>query len=632
MRRGAEAPDFQALFEQAPGLFLVLLPSLEIVAVSERYLEATMTTRDGIVGRGLFEVFPDNPDDPTATGVSNLHASLQTVLETRKPHTMADQKYDIARPDGTFEERWWSPHNSPVFDSNGEVAFIIHRVEDVTEKIKTQAQFDRFFTLSLDMLCISNADGYFKMLSPAFTKTLGWSVDEMTTRPFTSFVHPDDIDRTIKEVERQIVDGEPVLQFENRYLHKDGTYRVLSWKSVPYDGGFMYAVARDVTDHKAMVESLREATDEALRANMAKSEFLSRMSHELRTPLNSILGFAQLLDMQYKDERIKDHCSQIQKGGYHLLGLINEILDIARIETGRLPVSLEPVEAGLVLEQAVDLVRPLAQSEGITITLASECEHVHVTADRQRLLQVFLNLLSNAVKFNKRGGSIDVHCHDDRDGNSVVVVKDTGSGIESKWLDQLFQPFERLGNESTEGTGLGLALSRQLVQLMGGSLELVETGPGGSTFAVRLRTVEAPIVKARDAVTSNVRDVSPVKATILCIEDNLANLNLLEHVFAEWPDLRLIPAMQGSLGLELAVEHQPHVILLDVHLPDIDGLEVLKRLKADDRTKRIPVVAVTADATATQRRAMTAAGAVAYITKPIDIKLLTSTILEIIEG
>ena len=315
-------PDFKVLFESAPGAYLVLSPELIIVAVSDGYLQATMTKRKQIIGQHLFHVFPDNPNDSTATGVSNLRASLTRVLEQRTADVMAVQKYDIRRPEsegGGFEERYWSPVNTPVFGDKGEVAYIIHRVEDVTEfvrlkqagteqhriteELRTQAgemeaeivrraqqiqqvnrqlrteldarkqaeeEMDRFFSLSLDMLCIAKSDGYFKRVSPAFTRTLGWSVEEMVNRPFIEFVHPDDHAATLREVERQVANGEPVLQFENRYRHKDGSWRVLSWKSVAQPDGLMYAIARDVTEHKkaeratAQLAAIVESSDDAI--------------------------------------------------------------------------------------------------------------------------------------------------------------------------------------------------------------------------------------------------------------------------------------------------------------------------------------------------------------------------------
>jgi PAS domain S-box-containing protein len=631
-------PDFRALFESAPGLYLVLSPDLTIVAASDNYLEATMTHRDAIVGKGLFEVFPDNPDDSRATGTTNLRSSLKRVLANKKPDAMPVQKYDIRRPTGDFEVRYWSPLNSPVLDATGEVAWIIHQVEDVTSSILTKSERDkartdleRFFSISLDMLCISNADGYFKVLSPAFSTTLGWSLEEMMTKPFSDFVHPDDLEATLMEVERQVQRGEIVLQFENRYLHKDGTYRVLSWKSVPQEGGFMYAVARDVTDQKHLEASLLIARQEAVDANNAKSDFLSRMSHELRTPLNGILGFAQLIDLQYEDPKLKDHVNQILKGGRHLLDLINEVLDISRIEAGKLAVSLEPVPVSLVFSHAVDLVRPLADQEDVRIVYDGTCDDVHVLADRQRLMQIFINLLSNGIKYNRRGGSVTVTCVHSDDQTHTLLVTDTGGGISEADRLRLFHPFERFGDVHLPGTGLGLALSRQLASLMGGSLELQDSNPQGSTFALKLKAVDAQFLAAGAPQGKGpLAGPSEIVAKILCIEDNLSNLKLLENIFTAWGRVTLFPAMQGSIGIELARQHKPDVILLDVHLPDMDGMSVLRKLKADPATAKIPVIVVSADATTSQRKRMLGSGAVAYITKPIDVVLLSKTVQDFI--
>jgi PAS domain S-box-containing protein len=491
--------------------------------------------------------------------------------------------------------------------------------------MRRDIDFERFFTISLDMLCISNADGYFKVVSPAFTRTLGWSVEELTTKPFSYFVHPDDLEATMQEVARQVERGESVLQFENRYLCKDGSYRVLSWKSVPQEGGYMYAVARDVTERKHLELSLQEARDEAVRANRAKSEFLSRMSHELRTPLNGILGFAQLIELQYQDERIHELTGHIIKGGHHLLALINEVLDIARIEAGKLTVSLEPVPIESVFGQAMGLIQPLADAEGVLVQYDNACSDAHVVADKQRLLQVFINLLSNGVKYNRVGGTLAVRCTLPDPTMHRIEFTDTGMGINRDLSHLLFQPFERLGQDTGQGTGLGLALSKQLVELMGGSLTLAQTGPEGTTFVLELKCATSPI-EERAFEPARAHEPPAPGARVLCIEDNLSNLKLLEHLFSSWEGLTLIPAMQGSIGLELARQHAPDLILLDVHLPDMGGAEVLRKLKSDPSTAGIPVVVISADATGGQMRLMTSLGAQSYITKPLDVVLLTRTV------
>jgi signal transduction histidine kinase/CheY-like chemotaxis protein/CHASE3 domain sensor protein len=384
---------------------------------------------------------------------------------------------------------------------------------------------------------------------------------------------------------------------------------------------------------KQAEEALRQAREEADRANMAKSEFLSRMSHELRTPLNAILGFSQLMEM---DESLnaehRDSVDQILKGGRHLLGLINEVLDIARIEAGRMTISSEAVPVGELLQETFTLIKPLAVELEVRLeeTLSIQRER-HVLADRQRLKQVLLNLVSNAIKYNRVGGKVTVSgskvadSSDENGGGRLCIsVADTGLGMSPENLARLFTPFDRLGAEqrAIEGTGLGLTLARRMVELMGGRL-VVESKLGeGSTFSVELPLVESP-VEEHERTAGNA-DSAPVAQpqdarTLLYVEDNLSNLRLIERILAHRPGIKLIPAMQGRLGFELAREHAPDLILLDLNLPDISGQEVLARLRRDEKTRSIPVVIVSADATQGQIERLLAAGAQDYLTKPLEV-------------
>ena len=375
------------------------------------------------------------------------------------------------------------------------------------------------------------------------------------------------------------------------------------------------------------MEELSAARAEADRANAAKSEFLSRMSHELRTPLNAILGFGQLLEMDDLDTRQRESVEQILKAGRHLLDLINEVLEISRIEAGVLTISMEPVHAATAVSDAVELGRPLATAAGLALSADYEVAgDRYVCADQQRLKQVLLNLISNAVKYNREGGTIAVSFAEGAEGRLRIVVSDTGCGMSPEQLDRLFDPFDRLGAEQTdvEGTGLGLALSKRLIDAMGGAI-WAESEPGvGTKFFVELALeTDGPAERHAATATAAASNGAPLdirSSTILYIEDNLSNFKLIDHVFADRPAVELVPAMQGEIGLELARQHGPDLILLDLHLPGMPGNEVLRRLKAEPATREIPVVVLSADATDRQVERVLAAGAHAYLTKPLDIE------------
>jgi PAS domain S-box-containing protein len=389
-------------------------------------------------------------------------------------------------------------------------------------------------------------------------------------------------------------------------------------------------VIRDITERMRTEAALRQAKDEAERANRAKSEFLSRMSHELRTPMNSILGFAQLLGRAELQPQQSKSVQHILKAGRHLLTLINEVLEISRIEAGRQNFSLEPVRYCSVALEAVGLVRPLAAQWGVEVEEVAGSRQAFIMADRQRLVQVLLNLLSNAIKYNRPGGKVRLVCGAQEGAVWRIRVEDTGRGIPAEHQHQLFTPFARLGAEQTEveGTGLGLALSQRLCEAMGGTLELVESSAAGTVFEITLAVADDPVAALDDdAVAAAISDEAGYHpATLLYVEDNLANLSLVETILLSRPAWRTIPALQGQLGVELARQHIPDLILLDLHLPDIPGDEVLRRLRADPRTAHIPVVIVSADATRGSLERLQAAGADAYLTKPLDLDQFLETV------
>ncbi|MDQ1467650.1 MAG: hypothetical protein QOH10_2065, partial [Actinomycetota bacterium] len=381
---------------------------------------------------------------------------------------------------------------------------------------------------------------------------------------------------------------------------------------------------RTATLNQTMRE-LETARAAAEAANQSKSEFLSRMSHELRTPLNAVLGFAQLLELDALTDEQHESVTQVVKGGRHLLQLINEVLDIARIETGNLALSTEPVEPADVIGDVIDLIRPLAIERSITINTNLRAVNGYVLADRQRLRQILLNLMSNAVKYNRDGGTITVGCEALDGGQARITVTDTGPGIPADQRSKLFQPFERLGAEQTnvEGTGVGLALSLRLAEAMNGTLDLQSSPGTGSTFWIELPTIEGPIERherLEHTEPTPAAGAADHQHTVLYIEDNVANVKLIEHVFAHRPDIHIVPTMQGRMGLELAQRDRPALVLLDLHLPDIDGDEVLRNLRRHPNTVDVPVIVLSADATEHQIQRLLELGATAYLTKPINVQ------------
>lgn len=381
--------------------------------------------------------------------------------------------------------------------------------------------------------------------------------------------------------------------------------------------------------------SLQEARLAAEKANKAKSDFLSRMSHELRTPLNAVLGFGQLLEMDGLTPDQAENVSQITKGGTHLLDLINEILDISQIESGHMSMSPEAVLVTDVVDAAMSLLRPLAEERSVHLIGGSDsgCSH-YIFADRQRVKQILLNLLGNGIKYNRQGGSVSISCFEPTRGTLRIQVTDTGPGIPSDQFDLLFAPFERLGAEQTSvpGTGVGLALSRGLAEAMGGTLGVESTPGRGSTFWVDFPIVESPVKIFEEATQRTHAPAEGGALTVLHIEDNLANVELVERVLAQRPDITVVPAMQGRMGVDLARRHQPVLILLDLNLVDLPGVEVLKILRDDPVTANIPVAIISADAMPRQVQLLLSSGAIAYLTKPIDIHRLLDLVDEAVAG
>jgi PAS domain S-box-containing protein len=561
--------------------------------------------------------------------------TLDRAVAERAPQL--EQEFRFLLGDGY---RWLYSMTRLVYDDDGGLADTLGYVMDVTERRQAEAAVrEREATLqavveaSPDVISILDAEGRVRSVSPAMERITGDPVADGVGRDAFSAeaIHPDDLE-PFAQAQREVLSGRRErAAVRLRVRHVDGHWVTLEAHSRPLAalGGGLLVVSRDVTDQAAKDEELRLAKLAAEQANQAKSEYLSRMSHELRTPLNAILGFAQLLELDDLHDEQRDNLGHIMSGARHLLSLINEVLDIAAIEAGRLALSLEPVPLADVAAETVSLIRPLADQNSIVVVSPDVACSTHVLGDRQRLKQVLLNLLSNAVKYNREGGSVELSCAPVADDRLRIKVTDTGLGIPPEALARLFVPFERVGRQSgIEGTGLGLPLSKRLAEAMGGTLDLTSAPGQGSTFWIELPLVEGPVEQDErerqdEAVPAGEQDEpSGPPVTVLYIEDNMSNLRLVERILGRRPGVRLISAMRPELGLELAGEHRPDLILLDLHLPDMPGETVLRRLQANPKTAGIPVVVLSADARPGLIQRLLEEGVRSFLTKPLAVKEL----------
>jgi PAS domain S-box-containing protein len=472
----------------------------------------------------------------------------------------------------------------------------------------------------------------------------GFGAEDMNGQHFSKFYAGEDI--SSGKPQRDLAEATARGRFadETWRVRKDGSR---FWANIVFTAirdqlgnlrGFAM-LTRDLTERRQFEATLIDARAAAEKANLAKSDFLSRMSHELRSPLNAILGFAQLMgsDTPPPSPAQQESIDQILQAGWHLLKLINEILDLTKIESGKLSLSTEPLLVSEVMRECQAMIQSQARERGIMLTFPPFNMPFYVHADRTRVKQVLINLLSNAIKYNKPQGAVMLDCCASAPERIRVSVTDTGEGLPPEKLAQLFQPFNRLGQEirGEEGTGIGLVVAKQLVELMGGSIGVESTVGMGSTFWIELIADSAPqLADEEDAPVAVIPPRAPEGAprhTLLYVEDNPANLKLIEQLIARRHDLCLLTAVNGRGGIELARTLQPAMILMDINLPDISGREAMIILHQDTATAHIPIVALSANAMPCDIEKGLAAGFFRYLTKPIQINEFMNTLNETLE-
>ncbi len=487
---------------------------------------------------------------------------------------------------------------------------------------------------------LTDAEGRFIYINAAHEQMNGFALAEVQGKHFSMMLPQEQAATLGQEIMATLTRGETWRGLLPQ-VRKDGS-QFISLSNIGFvndeEGNptHLFNLFSDHTEEMLRQQVLQSAKEEAERANQAKSDFLSSMSHELRTPMNSIIGFSQLLE--YDDDLNKeqrDNLHEISKAGAHLLKLINEVLDLAKIESGRIQLSLEPVGLGELVGDCLSLVEPLASKQAIRIDTSALDSNPHVRADRTRLKQVILNLLSNAIKYNRPSGRVTIWVAPAPAGALDLKVEDSGYGVATHRLKELFEPFNRLEQteERSEGTGIGLTITKRLVEMMGGQVTVESSLGIGTTFSIRLPTIETGVetIEDEDSLVTSAPQQSPsveqdsVKR-VLYIEDNPANLKLVAQLFSKRPQYRLMTAHEGSLGVKLAQADPPDLVLLDINMPGMDGYAILQIFKADPRLSDIPVIAVTANAMPRDIERGLQAGFCQYVTKPIELKSFFDTI------
>jgi PAS domain S-box-containing protein len=594
------------------------------------YVSSAVETLTGwrvgeVIGRDIYEMFHRDDVERVRESHRRLLARMQPVRDSYRLHCK----------DGSW--LWVESNARVVRDQHSRPVGIQSATRDITE-IKEAVEelraarehFRRAFDDAPIGMCIATRDGRFERVNRRFSELLGFSEEELLGTVSVDVIHSDDRGGE-EEGLRELLGGErPTYAIEKRLLDRNGEAvwaRVTT--SVLRDGPDaeprLLAHVEDVSDRRRHAEELRQAGEAAERANRAKSEFLSRMSHELRTPLNAVLGFAQLVDADDDlSDSQRESIGRVLRGGYHLLNLVNEVLDMSAIEAGRLPILPEAVAAGPVVNETLELLRPQAAERSIRLHCELPAGEVVLSANAQRLKQVLLNLTANAIKYSRPGADVTVAVRSGDGPRVRIDVVDTGPGIPADQIDRAFLPFERLGaRRDVEGTGLGLPLSLNLVEAMGGTLT-VESGSGGSTFTVDLPRAEKSgdardAAEAAAAPRADARNGHGPPRRILYIEDNELNVALMERLVERRPDLELHAASRGDAGVELARRLSPDVVVVDLHLPDMTGDAVVAELQAAPETSDVPVIVVSADATQDHAKRLIAAGATAFMTKPLDL-------------
>lgn len=636
LNKRASENRLRALFDMSPiGIALNDYKTGQFLEINDALLASSGYSRKELLSMTYKDI---TPQDYAAVDQKQLE-DLQAT-----GHFGPYQKEYIRKNDGRYPVQL---NGVVIYDAAGR-KLIWSIIEDISTRLlaeqalrESQEKYQRLVEDIGDQFVIYShraVTGEVTYVSSGIQKMFGLTKDEVIGKSWDGIINwlPEYRERA-HAIIQQIIEGKlGFTQFDLSFIHPDGNLRTIRVSCHPVkalEGDLsIEGIVEDITERKTAERALITARHEAERANKAKSEFLSSMSHELRTPLNAILGFSQLLEMEALSELHHKYVQEIKNAGFHLLALIDEVLDLAKIEAGRIDLRPEPVEVGSLVQECITLVKNLAEKMDVTIHFDGLFDKV-IHTDRIRFKQVMLNLISNAIKYNRPGGQIHIDAKkSDQSGYLRISVADTGIGIADTKLSELFQPFNRLdaANSDVEGTGIGLSLTRRVVELMGGTIGVESKLNVGSTFWFELPTegnVNCSIPEEINVLQANAGKQPSLKPhTIVYIEDNAVNLELVAKILAYRQHLQLIPASTPEQGIELIRTHRPDLVLLDINLPGMNGFEVLRILRSIPECSDIPVIALTSRAMAHHIEEGRAAGFSDYLTKPLNVSQFLSSI------
>ena len=602
--------DFLNIITYSPSTLLILTPEFEIIHASNRYLEATMADKRSIVGKNIFEAFPDNPDDPQANGVRNLKASLKEVLRTGELQKMPTQKYDVPHPDGTFQEKFWKVVNAPVIGEDQQIEHIIHSVTDVTDQVKTEAALElavgaaKLGTWEIDLTGNSfihrnlRHDKIYGYERPQPT----WSHEMARQKILTEDVAI--YDKAFSEAART---GN--IDFEVRIKWGDGSIHWMELKGKVYfsakgEPTKAAGVNIDITEQRLTEEALRAAKEEAESAAKAKEEFLSTMSHEIRTPLNAVIGISNLLLDDHLTAHQKSNLDSLNFAAGNLLHLINNVLDFSKIRAGKIDVNKEDFDLPNLVFNLIRTHQPKAATKNVEL-VSSVGQKIpgRICSDPFILSQILHNLIGNALKFTDKGTisvSVEIFKEEKDERWLKFRVEDTGKGIAPDKLDYIFEKFSQQRNFSDgnyEGTGLGLPITKSLVEILGGNIH-VSSSPGkGSLFYFILPTTEASLCSKEETQANDRQELIEdlEEKQLLLVEDVEINRNIILQYLKKWWNVVPDEAENGEKALEMVQQKNYDLILMDLRMPIMDGYEASKIIRKYDEYRETPILAFTAD-------------------------------------